>query len=144
MRDGYILYMYMLCCFALLFVSPCLLLSFFLFISHLKTCTCCVALPCCLFHLACFFLPSFSPLITCTCMCRSMYIYTFVQCQTVCALWPSSPTAASSYGRAGGQPQPRNGLTTGLCKAVPEQSHRQTQCYGLPVWRSVAGGGRTN
>ena len=27
-----------LCCFALLFVRPCLLLSFFLLISHLKTC----------------------------------------------------------------------------------------------------------
>ena len=37
---------------------------------------CCVALPCCLFDLACFFLPSFSSLIKtyvckCTCTCRS-------------------------------------------------------------------------
>ena len=40
-------------------------------IIHVHVCTCgvcCVALPCCLFDLACFFLSSFSSLIeTCTC-----------------------------------------------------------------------------
>ena len=36
------------------------------------TWVCCVALPCCLFDLACFFLPSFSSLIK---TCIYMYMY---------------------------------------------------------------------
>ena len=37
---------------------------------------CCVALPCCLFDLACFFLPSFSSLIkTCTCISGNSLVF---------------------------------------------------------------------
>ena len=58
------------------FKAPGVRYSHFRKTSQATAWVCCVALPCCLFDLACFFLPSFSSLIkTFTCV---LYIYIHV------------------------------------------------------------------
>ena len=92
---------------------------------------CCVALPCCLFDLAYFFLPSFSSLIK-TCTCTLLPICTPLTTCT-CSYTTCSPLTTCSYTTC--TPLTTCSYTTCTCTPLTTCSYHHHRPPGSRWWR---------